>query len=105
MTKSNHTPGPWVHDGRHVYVPDYGRNIASVTELTMTNLQKQDDERKLACANARLIAAAPELLEACELLDFAYRDGADHGTSANLRILNDAWALAREAIAKAKGDV
>lgn len=58
MTKTKHTPAPWTHEGRGaVYAPD-GRPIAHVWQ------NQGDDDRE---ANARLIAAAPELLEALEL--------------------------------------
>lgn len=58
---ANHTPGPWTHKataGNHDFIiyseaEDSGRDIALVRDF---------DE-----ANARLIAAAPELLHACEL--------------------------------------
>lgn len=50
----------------------------------------------------RLRQAAPQLLEACELLDWAYRNGQETG-SVSWEALNDAWAIARAAILKAKG--
>lgn len=56
---ASHTPGPWhvgvktYHAGRDVYGPK-GESVA-ITDDVMTNI----DEAK---ANARLIAAAPDLL-------------------------------------------
>lgn len=60
-------------------------------------------ENAIAEANkaiARLHPAAAESLRACELLDWAYRDAEETG-SVSWEALNDAWALARTAIAKA----
>lgn len=58
MTANKHTPGPW-HSGFTKFSQVFAENgalIARCNRLTsLTNLQ----------ANARLIAAAPELLEAC----------------------------------------
>ena len=59
---TNHTPGPWsvLIEGSHCFIEDAnGQTIARASHpfpFTTT-----DDERN---ANARLIAAAPELLDA-----------------------------------------
>lgn len=54
---SNHTPGPWAVSrvGSSVYAPD-DNPIANISKFAKT-----EEER---AANARLIAAAPEMLEA-----------------------------------------
>jgi len=49
---SKNTPGPWEHEGDGVIVDAAGKQLAMVSP-------------HLREANARLIAAAPELLEAC----------------------------------------
>ena len=84
---SKHTPGPWIVTGFDKEFKD--------------QINIQDDERgyyvaaAISCqaqeANARLIAAAPELLEA--LKNFV------DGCSVSV----DAFAVARAAIAKATG--
>lgn len=89
---AKHTPGPWNHgeDG-FVYSP--------CGKYTLADPHYADldiDERE---ANARLIAAAPELLAACEqalkVVDAHRRaSGGDGDITA---------ALIRSAIAKAKG--
>lgn len=56
-------PGPWKANGRYVSGGPTDRNIAHTTELRMTNLIKQSEEYERACANAQLIAAAPEMLD------------------------------------------
>ena len=62
----SHTPGPWSLSGESVYAtrvdgPD-GNKVALAQYLL-------SDGRSIpeAIANARLISAAPDLLEACEL--------------------------------------
>lgn len=60
-TEKQHTPGPWAleehDDGSFSVVPAVGFGIARVDYMA----------GQPASANGRLIAAAPELLEACEL--------------------------------------
>src|ERR1700676_739230 len=51
-----HTPGPWLYDGMAIHTND-GIMIAGLSSVCKT--AKEID------ANARLIAAAPELLAAC----------------------------------------
>ena len=91
MTETaKHTPGPWdidssrVHtsieaDGLHVAMVSYG-NVTMETHL----------------ANARLIAAAPELLEVCE--EFVRK--CECGEARSQR----SYAQMKAAIAKAKGE-
>lgn len=57
MSNTKHTPGPWHTDGKDVWVEN-GLNVdqASITRRVDTE------------ANARLIAAAPELLDALQML-------------------------------------
>ena len=106
MTK--HTPGPWTIDTRfHVYA------ILDPTgqEITFQDTEPQEDCGSVTSrgrtaeetqANARLMAAAPELLEALESITASYdRLLKEHGKPFEWgRIQSDA---AREAIAKAKG--
>ena len=53
MTKSKFTPGPWLQSGRNVYAPRFKNDPIS---------------RSLNEADARLIAAAPDLLAALDEL-------------------------------------
>lgn len=69
----SHTPGPWIHCTDGYPRPDVraasGRAVAitwmvcSSTPKTTASYQARCEEDR---ANARLIAAAPDLLEACE---------------------------------------
>lgn len=63
---AKHTPGPWELDGVEVYPVNGHRACDAICELSAG----QSDD--LFEANARLIAAAPELLEALERLLEAY---------------------------------
>jgi hypothetical protein len=85
---AQHTSGPWqVNSLTRIEAADYGL-IANV---------RGDLSEAETHANARLIAAAPELLDALESLEMFMRDCMTE--DADL----DVWKLARAAIAKAKG--
>jgi hypothetical protein len=95
---SKHTEGPWVARGNHVFSGDTKIVVAVKGGVVV---------RGNAGQNARLIAAPPDLLAACEALLAAdlYADNegiwrfADSDTTDGAA----AVALARAAIAKAKG--
>ena len=89
--EAKHTPGPWLRMGRSIGVG--AGEIATVWELP--------DGR--AIANARLIAAAPGLLEACRaMIEWDDREQ-DHAVdfSARTELCRVAFDKARAAIAKA----
>lgn len=90
MTQS-HTPGPWAafyknkYDEWHVAIPIPGRT--STFSLFDDGVRSENPE-----ADARLIAAAPDLLEALrEVVRISDRK-------------HDAWDAAKIAIAKATGE-
>lgn len=93
MSQAKHTPGPWVwtpeSESIHGYSPE-GEALVVVYELNTNE------------ADARLIAAAPELLEALILLE------AEMVASGNANATDFGWPLAiqktRAAIAKATGE-
>ena len=93
--ETKHTPGPWIlHPTAHhpavrsIGTPDTGpRRICTVGTMNGNPVDK---------ANARLIAAAPELLEALQNII----ESVDKGNAA---ILCPLAAAARSAIAKATG--
>ena len=87
---SKHTPGPWhindhAHDEEVVYIEADRYGVASI----FTDTDKVDSTE---LANARLIAAAPELLEA--LKNIENDDG---------HIPSTIWNMCKAAIAKAEG--
>jgi hypothetical protein len=89
-----HTPGPWIvvegedDNGNACFIVDCqdGLNF----DFAIATLHGSDDQ-----ANAKLIAAAPDLLEA--LADLCYCVGAAYGES-------HVYKEARAAIAKATGE-
>lgn len=75
-----HTPGPWTYEGDHTHrqynirmlghligVKDEAKHICTVNNLPPHVLANRDPVT--AEANARLIAAAPDLLAALKLID------------------------------------
>ena len=98
-----HTPGPWIADGLTIF-SDIDRPIASTKETPVS-----DEEAK---ANARLIAASPEMLKALEvILKELERDvmrlsnSLRRGDQSLGYTLSFCRARAIEAIAKASGGV
>ena len=89
--KAAHTPAPWhfkklaVHDGGHVVM---------FTAQNGQRTHRLDCAGEFKEADAHLIAAAPELLAACRLVEQAQRDG-DYMT---------AFRAVSAAIAKATGE-
>lgn len=67
---TRHTPGPWNYDLDYIVAPDPdGRH----PDIYIAEIAHSDEEGRIASApqqdaNRRLIAAAPELLEALEYL-------------------------------------
>ena len=97
MTDTKHTPGPWFERDGDDYV--YGANNRAVA-LPLADL----GNFKELYANAHLISAAPDLLDALEIcVNFgrAYADATDDKWLRQA-VLNDV-AKAEAAIAKAKG--
>jgi hypothetical protein len=101
----SYTPGPWtveIEDGesRTISIPEIGRCLHD-SEWA----EPEEWERDLA--NARLIAAAPELLEAVKAMQLACDEWAAEFTQKtreiNWAVVNDAYIKASNAIAKAEG--
>jgi hypothetical protein len=105
MNEAKHTPGPWEYRVAANYV---GFSIAPVnTVVTLAAVERprgNPETLNVTCfnfpgdteANARLIAAAPDLLEACKaaLNDMECDDFASETLT----------KMIRDAIAKAKGE-
>jgi hypothetical protein len=67
-----HTKGKWFNNGGRIYAQQ-GDEIREICDVGLVNNQSKEDT-----ANARLITAAPELLEACKrLLYFVEHYGND----------------------------
>lgn len=73
----NWTPGPWV-TGKQcplVFGAARGAGMEPIGFIYAPALSEDSEIGKRAAANARLIAAAPELLEACLLARHICEDG------------------------------
>lgn len=96
---SKHTQGPWKVDGKTELcitdVDDLSRFIGSASIMGSNDNYKEVYEE--AKANARLMAAAPDLLDALQNMTLMYCDGFDYED-------DDVVIKARAAIAKAKGE-
>jgi len=79
MSRAKHTPGPWVVDLRAQESPlirggdDY---LDDMPQAVVAEVYPEDgdDAGRATMANARLIAAAPALLEAVRLMQAAVRE-------------------------------
>ena len=92
---SAHTPGPWCTNGGAVETDRPRRSSQLVAHVYGEESGLESEQ----LANARLIAAAPDLLEALEgLLRLEACDSDEP-------IGREAWATARAAIAKATGGI
>ena len=101
--EAKHTPGEWGYtyddDGAEMGEP-YAVDLVARRKPGLCVPIAKIINQNAAEANARLIAAAPGLLAACELA-FAIEDST---TQAHERLLRDGYAdKLRAAIAKAKG--
>ena len=97
---SGHTPGPWEHEHRTANHKETGLTIAVCEPVsggrgpTSNPINRRTITEEECIANARLIASAPELLEACKAALAAMVVEGVH---------TETQELVREAIAKAEG--
>ena len=91
---SAHTPGPWHVEGQYVFSPPVASNPICATGRHLGQAIEEVE------ANARLIAAAPDLLGALRFILAFYEPGQRH-------LDTEAWKQAeggaRAAVAKAEG--
>ena len=97
MSTAKHAPGPWnafnaSWSETFITAPGFDHGICCLDINHATEESQDADEAQMA-ANARLIAAAPELLEALQFVMSA------HGEQ-----LTTAFEQAQAAIAKATGE-
>jgi len=89
----NHTPGPWINDASH---PEWERNVIWANDVVVAHVV--DDQHGNADANARLIAAAPELLSELKRMLSLWEEAIGYEKD-----YMDMGDPARAAIAKAEG--
>ena len=91
-TENKHTPGPWAFDYDNSDDRSGGQWYVSGPARVWFPYSASEDDTRKALANARLIAAAPDLLEA---LEWIIRNPCAH--------IENVRAVSRDAIAKARG--
>jgi len=116
MATSEHTPGPWVARGDHIFGPKDPRSkLPNGRSLVGGVVDDHFDWRGRPCedqvargefraeteANARLIAAAPLLLEAAEDVAYAWRM---RSSPDGRGVMDSAHAQLDRAIAAARGE-
>lgn len=94
---AKHTPGPWEAVSWTVFPESYGDSICTMGLYA----KRADSEHE---ANARLIAAAPELLSVLEAFLRAPSAGSRGPGSVTLEVQSFNLDAARAAIAKATGN-
>ena len=98
--KTQHTPGPWHSQRPHGSdIPVWGVDEKSRGCVALVNMSAERATE--AAANARLIAAAPEMYEALKALHACHR--AFSGSDAWTMLDDEARAAAEATIAKAEG--
>lgn len=93
MKEFEGTPGPWAVDGFNTLavIAPAGKNWKKIVDC---NCSKEVTDIEMEQANAKLIASAPELLEACkwmhtELSDLNDKHGQDVRIEEQLNIVNE----------------
>lgn len=97
-TSQAHTAAPWFVVDKHEYYPKLGKNVVASFDGYEIHTENHLGDNE---ADVRLIAAAPELLEACKMA-FEQKDASAHGQRTphnDIDLLN----TLRAAIAKAEG--
>ncbi len=98
----SHTPGPWIAELLLFNRTDEMRFLLSTPDDELGHIQLRNTNIYDALANARVIAAAPDLLEACEDLLLVVREYVPNNTDAWVRT-SAQIERAKAAIAKAEG--
>jgi hypothetical protein len=111
-TATTHTPGPWEVDGNKAlgaygvwtsYATHPGHNGAGYPSqvCSVYSGNKSDFDRQTRDANARLIAAAPDLLAACQLVLRRWTFDSHQQHTHSWHDMQDCAEIIRAAIAKA----
>jgi hypothetical protein len=99
---TQHTPGPWAITAR----PKGYRLIGTDGKQRIATVEIRDEGESIDDANARLIAAAPELLEALQFFEEFYEHALDTQTTEEAKaivrfLFTTPYRMAKAAIAKA----
>ena len=98
-----HTKGPWEVRNQRVWNPSL--KCGDIAHIYCKSTSKNQDfaNDEMGQANAQLIAAAPDLLEAVKELDIAWNTWTELARSQHGNQFDTAVGMAREAIKKAEG--
>ena len=99
MKAPQHTPGPWAAEAAMSMDTPHIRYITADTRIIASVRHRAEHTQDMALANARLIAAAPELLEALRRMLPELRGLAFVSDTAS-----EMLRIAEAAIAKATGE-
>jgi hypothetical protein len=99
-TSPAHTPGPWILSESDSAASSFGIADANGSSIASVGDGRHDGAPEESAANARLIAAAPDLLDACMTLAEVASDSVELGDWPELI---KAIEQADAAIAKADG--
>lgn len=103
MSTQTHTPGPWVlHAVTMSADPDWHIVTTANRLRLIANIHAPADSPQ-DLANARLIAAAPELLEVVETLDDYMAQAGEPAEQSSLNPMRHLRWRAQQALAKATG--
>ena len=106
--KHKHTPGPWRVAGRRTFGPSTGARDITHTVVAMPHPNGEWEVIGVRSANeeadARLIAAAPDMLEALEAMLAMYESAPEYPTMAEIDEMLAVDEKARAAIKKARGE-
>ena len=98
------TPGPWAYDGDYIWAESIGGYVAdpNTEDMTGGDCVARNESHGAIAANARLIAAAPELYEALRELIRLNEHHAlvNNNLPGTKRETNQALNAARAALAK-----
>ena len=103
MSETKHTPGPWSYGPSTLYDRGFYINHSRDTNDIATTVNSRVRHVAETEANARLIAAAPELLAACASARGALHRAAEDRYDVTPQWLLDAVDELVKAIAKAEG--
>jgi len=106
MSEEKFTKGPWMKSGVRSTSPTYKGHGVGPDSDWIVIVPYNDKDHSECLANAHLIAAAPELYEACtplaQILERAVEEGADNLTLMITREMAERILLARS---KARGEI
>lgn len=104
MTQFNGTPGPWFGDNGRAIGPKSTEDDQSYGMIIPVGWVEFDPEIEVQVANQRIMSAAPELLEALQMITYEYSLLVIHNFDFSTLGRDEEYNRALAAIAKATGE-